>query len=170
MSDKPTVRSFGNKTQQTTSGISKPLPDVSAAPPIPRAAPTSAASSWRRSSKGAQPPKMNTQAAALRFFLTITLGRADLAPQLARPHYPRKLPRVLAPEQVTRLIEAAPGPGLKDKTAFSIGHAHHRGIQARRACATQAGRDARRRQDRHLVSPGNLVRRLGPSSETLNKL
>jgi hypothetical protein len=29
--------------------------------------------------QGAQPPKMNTQASTLRFFFTITLGRADLA-------------------------------------------------------------------------------------------
>jgi len=70
--------------------------------------------------QGAQPPKMNAQASALRFFLAITLGRADLAHQLARTHYPRKLPRVLAAEQVARLIEAAPGPGLKYKTALSI--------------------------------------------------
>jgi hypothetical protein len=48
------------------------------------------------------------------------LGRADLAHQLARTHYPRKLPRVLAPEQVARLIEAAPGPGLKYKAALSM--------------------------------------------------
>ena len=65
---------------------------------------------------------MNTQASALRFFFTITLGRADLAHQLARTHYPRKLPRVLAPDQVARLIEAAPGPGLKHKAALSIAY------------------------------------------------
>jgi integrase/recombinase XerD len=63
--------------------------------------------------QGAQPPKMNGQASALRFFLTVTLGRADLAHQLARTHYPRKLPRILTPDQVGQLIEAAPGPGLK---------------------------------------------------------
>jgi len=34
--------------------------------------------------QGAQPPKVNTQASALRFFFTITLGRADLAHQLER--------------------------------------------------------------------------------------
>ena len=61
--------------------------------------------------QGAQPPKMNGQASALRFFFTITLGRADLAHQLARTHYPRKLPRVLTPDQVAQLIEAAPSPG-----------------------------------------------------------
>jgi hypothetical protein len=32
---------------------------------------------------------MNGQASALRFFFTITLGRADLAHQLARTHRPR---------------------------------------------------------------------------------
>src|SRR5499427_3907448 len=72
--------------------------------------------------QGAQPPKMNGQASALRFFFTITLGRADLAHQLARTHYPRKLPRVLVPDQVARLIEAAPGPGLKHKAALSIAY------------------------------------------------
>ena len=49
---------------------------------------------------------MNTQASALRFFLGITCGRADLAHQIARTRYPRKLPRVLSPEDVARLLEA----------------------------------------------------------------
>jgi hypothetical protein len=38
--------------------------------------------------QGAQPAKMNTQASALRFFLGITCGRADLAHQIARTRYP----------------------------------------------------------------------------------
>ena len=52
----------------------------------------------------------------------MTLGRADLATQLARVHYPRRLPRVLSPEDVGRLIEAAPGPGLKYKAALSVAY------------------------------------------------
>ena len=75
---------------------------------------------------------MNAQASALRFFFTITLGRADLAHQLARTHYPRKLPRVLAAEQVARLIEAAPGPGLKYKTRAQ--HCLRRRSARRRGC------------------------------------
>jgi integrase/recombinase XerD len=71
---------------------------------------------------GAQPSKMNTQASALRFFLSITLGRGDLAHQLARTHYPRKLPRILSPEDVARLLEASPGPGLKYKAALSVAY------------------------------------------------
>ena len=61
--------------------------------------------------QGAQPPKLNSQASALRFFFTVTLGRTDLTSQLARTHYPRKLPRILSPDDVLRLLEAAPGPG-----------------------------------------------------------
>lgn len=72
--------------------------------------------------RGAQPAKMNTQVSALRFFLTITCGRPDLSHQLARTHYPRKLPRVLSPEDVGRLLEAAPGPGLKYKAALSVAY------------------------------------------------
>jgi site-specific recombinase XerD len=65
---------------------------------------------------------MNSQVSALRFFLKITLGRLDLAHALARVDYPRKLPRVLPMDDVTRLLEAAPGPGLKYKAALSIAY------------------------------------------------
>lgn len=71
---------------------------------------------------GAQPPKMNSQASALRFFLTITCGRSDLAQQLARTHYPRRLPRVVPADDIVRLLEAAPGPGLKYKAALSVAY------------------------------------------------
>jgi integrase/recombinase XerD len=72
--------------------------------------------------EGSRPPKMNTQVSALRFFFGKTLGRLDLAHQLSRVEYPRKLPRVLPMGDVTRLLEAAPGPGLKYKAALSIAY------------------------------------------------
>jgi integrase/recombinase XerD len=111
MSDKPigdlrrrmiadmTVRSFSDKTQhdyirhiETFTRFLGRSPDTATGDDIRRF-------QLAQVEQGAQPPKMNTQASALRFFFTITLGRADLAHQLARTHYPRKLPRVLAPEQ-----------------------------------------------------------------------
>jgi hypothetical protein len=49
------------------------------------------------------------------------LSEADLAHQLARTHYPRKLPRVLAPEQPARLIEAAPGGRASEATLWVSG-------------------------------------------------
>jgi integrase/recombinase XerD len=65
---------------------------------------------------------MNTQVSALRFFFGKTLGRLELAHQLSRVDYPRKLPRVLPMQDVTQLLEAAPGPGLKYKAALSIAY------------------------------------------------
>ena len=64
---------------------------------------------------GVQPPTLNSSASALRFFFGTTLDRAELVRHLARVHYPRKLPRVLSPEEVGRFLEAAPGPGLKSR-------------------------------------------------------
>jgi integrase/recombinase XerD len=71
---------------------------------------------------GAQPPKFNSSASALRFFFGITLDRPELAHRLARVHYPRKLPRVLSAQEVGCLLEAAPGPGLKYKAALSVAY------------------------------------------------
>ena len=72
--------------------------------------------------QGSKPPKMKTQVSALRFLFKTTLGRVDLAYQLARVDYPRKLPRVLSAQDVTRLLEAAPGPGLKYMAALSVAY------------------------------------------------
>ena len=117
-----TVRSFGDKTQrdyirhiETFARFLGRSPDTASGDDIRRF-------QLMQVEQGAQPPKMNAQASALRFFFTITLGRADLAHQLARTHHPRKLPRVLTPDQVARLLETAPGPGLKYKAALGIAY------------------------------------------------
>jgi integrase/recombinase XerD len=131
MSDKPisdlrrrliadmTIRSFSDKTQrdyirqiETFASFLGRSPDTATGDDIRRF-------QFAQVELGAQRPKMNSQVSALRFFFTITLGRADLADQLARTHY---LPRVLTPDQVGRLIEAAPSPGLKHKAALSIAY------------------------------------------------
>ncbi len=55
------------------------------------------------------PGTVETRMAALRFLYKKTLRRRDLAyDDLLFPKTPRKLPVVLSPEEVTRLIEAAP--------------------------------------------------------------
>src|SRR5579872_4119775 len=105
MSDKPisdlrrrvlqdmTNRNFGAKTQydyirhiETFAKFLGRAPDTATGDDIRRF-------QAEQIAQGAQPPKMNTQASALRFFFGITCGRADLAHQIARTHYPRKLPR-----------------------------------------------------------------------------
>jgi integrase/recombinase XerD len=60
----------------------------------------------RELEQGGRPPKMNTQVSALRFFFGKTLGRLDLAHQLSRVDYPRKLPRVLPMSDVLKVMSA----------------------------------------------------------------
>ena len=63
-------------------------------------------------------PSLNCAIVALRFFFKVTLERPDLVRNLTFVHKPRKLPIVLSPEEVARLLEAA--PGVKYKAALSV--------------------------------------------------
>src|SRR5215204_7651401 len=74
---------------------------------------------------GLQPPGINSAVSALRFFFTVTLDRPDLARRLALVRQPRKLPLVLSLEEVTRLLEAAPGP----KYRAALGTAYGAGLR-----------------------------------------
>ena len=86
---------------------------------------------------GVRPCSFNSAVSALRFFFCTTLGQPELGHQLARVHYPRKLPRVLSPDEVMRLLEAAPGPGLKYKAALSV--AYGAGLRALEVCMLRVG-------------------------------
>jgi hypothetical protein len=91
---------------------------------------------------------VNSSAVASRFLFTVTLGRANLATQLTRARYPRRLPRVLSPEDIGRLIEAAPGPGLKYKAALSV--AYGAGLRAAEVAALKVSDiDSKRISIRH---------------------
>lgn len=70
---------------------------------------------------GVRPPSINSSVAALRFFFTVTLDRPEMARHLTFVREPRKMPAVLSPEEVARLLEAAPGP--KYKAALSAAYA-----------------------------------------------
>ena len=67
-----------------------------------------------------RPPTINATVTALRFFFSVTLDRADATRHLSFVHEPRKLPIVLSPEEVARLLEAA--PGVKYKAALSVAY------------------------------------------------
>jgi len=73
-----------------------------------------------QSETGVQPPTFNGTVSALRFLFTTTMDRPDLARHLQIVRAPRKLPVVMSPEEVGRLIECAPGPGLKYQALFSV--------------------------------------------------
>src|SRR5947209_151670 len=53
-------------------------------------------------------------------FFRVTLKRPVILEHTAFNHEPRKLPVVLSPEEVARLIDAA--PGLKYKAALSVAY------------------------------------------------
>jgi integrase/recombinase XerD len=67
-----------------------------------------------------RPPTINATVTALRFFFRVTLDRPETTRHLVFVYAPRKVPRVLSPEEVLRLLEAAPGP--KHKAALSVAY------------------------------------------------
>jgi integrase/recombinase XerD len=70
---------------------------------------------------GWQPGYLNRTMSALRFFYKVTMGRQDALEMIPLvPEPPRKLRQVLTPEEVVRLIEAAPSG--KYRCAFSVAY------------------------------------------------
>jgi len=65
-------------------------------------------------------PTVNQTVSTLRFFFKVTLGRPDLVERTAFVQEPRKLPVVLSPDEVARLLDAA--PSLKYKAALSVAY------------------------------------------------
>jgi site-specific recombinase XerD len=70
--------------------------------------------------QGVGVPTLNQTVATLRFFFRVTLKRHDIVEHTTFIHEPRKLPMVLSPEEVARLLNAA--PGLKYKAALSVAY------------------------------------------------
>ena len=101
---------------------------------------------------GMQPPSINSSVSALRFFFTVTLDRPDLARRLTVVRQPRRLPAVLSVEEITLLLQAAPGP--KYKAAFATAGACPGEGRGRRAARLRGGRaqDRRYRLRAHAVA------------------
>ena len=74
-----------------------------------------------QSKTGLRPPTINGSVAALRFFFTVTLGRANVARHLTLVREPRKMPLVLSLDEIARLLEAAPGPKYKAALSAAYG-------------------------------------------------
>jgi integrase/recombinase XerD len=71
-------------------------------------------------SSGAGVPTINSALTALRFFFTVTLRKPEIVADLPVIKEPRTLPVVLSPEEVARLLDAA--PGIKYKAALSVAY------------------------------------------------
>jgi integrase/recombinase XerD len=66
------------------------------------------------------PWTINATIVALRFFFKVTLERDDLVRRLTLVSEPRRVPIVLSPEEVARLLSAA--PGVKYKAALGVAY------------------------------------------------
>jgi integrase/recombinase XerD len=75
----------------------------------------------RLASIGATVSTVNANASALRFFFKITLKRNDLAEEVVSVREPRRLPVVLSPEEVGRLLALT--TNVKHKAALSLTYA-----------------------------------------------
>ncbi len=71
-------------------------------------------------SEGASATTMNAAVSALRFFFGVTLGRGDAGVGMTTVRQAQRLPVVLGPEEVARLLDAA--PGLKSRAALSVAY------------------------------------------------
>ena len=76
---------------------------------------------------------LNAAVSALRFFFGVTLGRNDATLGLTTVREPRKLPVILSPDEVARLLNAA--PGLKYRAALSL--AYGAGLRAGEVVSAQ---------------------------------
>ena len=70
--------------------------------------------------QGASATSMNSAVSALRFFFGVCLGRGDAEVGMTTVRQPRRLPVILSPEEVARLLDHA--PGLKSRAALSLAY------------------------------------------------
>jgi site-specific recombinase XerD len=85
--------------------------------------------------RGASAGSVNCHAIGLRFFLRVTLGRPEHIERVPVLREAKRLPTVLTPEEVARLIAAA--PGMKYKAALSV--AYGAGLRASEVIALKVG-------------------------------
>jgi integrase/recombinase XerD len=86
---------------------------------------------------GVTAPTFNARIVALRFFFGTTCGREDMKRYMQFRRQPQKLPVVLSVEEVSDLLMAAPGPGLKYRAALSISYGA--GLRASEVCNLKIG-------------------------------
>lgn len=82
---------------------------------------------------GVTPSTFNTRIVALRFFFGITSGREDMKRFMQFKTKPKKLPVVFSVQEVSDLLMATPGPGLKYRAALSISYGA--GLGASEVCS-----------------------------------
>jgi len=135
MMEDMTVRGFNEKTRndyirhvRTFAAFIGHSPDTATAEDLRRF-------QLKQTEDGVGVPSINTAVSALRFFFTTTLDRPELGRRLTFVRQPRKIPVVLSPDEVARLLDAA--PNTKYKAAFST--AYGAGLRVSEVVALKVG-------------------------------
>jgi site-specific recombinase XerD len=120
MIDDMTIRKMAPKTQAAYIRAVKNFTDF-----LGRSPDTASPEDLRRfqlhlAQTGTSAPTQNATVTALRFFFEVTLGRRGATDHLPFVRQPRKLPVVLSPAEVARLLDAA--ANLKYKAALGIAY------------------------------------------------
>src|SRR5260221_11018006 len=116
-----TIRRLGPRTQHDYIRRVKSFADFVGRSPDKATAEDVHRYQLRLASIGTTVPTVNATASALRFFFKFTLKRSDLAEEVVSAPEPRRLPIVLSPEEVGRLVASA--SNLKHKAALSLAYA-----------------------------------------------
>jgi site-specific recombinase XerD len=72
--------------------------------------------------RGVGAPTFNNRLTVLSFFFATTCPRPEMKRHMRYQRAAKKIPVVLSAEEVARLLEAAPGPGLRYRAAFSVAY------------------------------------------------
>jgi integrase/recombinase XerD len=84
---------------------------------------------------GISPASLNAAISGLKFFFNVSLDRPELMAKMQPVHLPRKLPVILSPDEVKRLIAAA--GNLKHQTALALAYAT--GLRVNEVVALKVG-------------------------------
>jgi len=120
MIDDMTIRGFASKTQKGYTGAVGDFAVFLGRSPNHASAEDLRHYQLHMRSAGVSATSMNSAVSALRFFFGVTLGRDDAAVGMTTVREPRKLPVILSPDEVARVLDAA--PDLKYKAALSIAY------------------------------------------------
>jgi site-specific recombinase XerD len=126
-----TARKLGAKTQVQYIRAVKRLAEFLGRSPASASAEDLRRFQLHLAESGIGSPTLNATLTALRFFFEVTLERAGPLQKTQHVYEPRRLPVVLSPEEVARLLAAAPGPKYRAALAAAYGA----GLRVSEVCA-----------------------------------
>ena len=132
MIDDMRIRGMGEKAQKSHIRAIKDFAAFLGRPPDTATPEDLRAYQLHMTDSGVTPSTFNVRIVALRFFFSMTCGREEMKRYMQFRTEPRKLPVVFSVEEVSDILMAAPGPGLKYRAALSISYGA--GLRASEVC------------------------------------